>query len=161
MYAGYGWYKPNYSLSSDDIQGIQKLYGKHPEKPVCANKGIFCEDYKRRVGCEWNKEYMYTNCPKACGLCKHSVGANCSRDADCKYNLYCSRDPQTINTCKQMIRTNMTYNSYAMPVGQCRSGEAIDKCTGGGNRWGYLFSWDCRPGRPIGVEVVCNDQHGK
>jgi len=218
MYAHFGLYKPNYSLSSDDIQGIQKLYGKHPEKPVCANKGIFCEDYKRRVGCDWHKEYMYTNCPKACGIC-NSVGAHCSRDADCKYNLYCSRDPQTINTCKkkplvrgaggiapvageafvpevlgnigswyypicghyfwnshdgaesvckalgfprgQMIRTNMTYNSYAMPVGQCRSGEAIDKCTGGGNRWGYLFSWDCQPGRPIGVEVVCNDQDGK
>ena len=54
-------------------------------------------------------------------------------------------------------RTSAQYEEHAMPVGKCNSGEALDKCTAGGNAFGNLDDrngW-CNAGTDIGVEVVC------
>ena len=53
--------------------------------------------------------------------------------------------------------TAAKYEEHAMPVGKCNQGEALDKCTGGGNGWGdfdYQSSW-CTSGNGIGVDVTC------
>ena len=54
-------------------------------------------------------------------------------------------------------KTEAKYTVDAMPVGQCKSGEPLDKCTGGKNAWGnldYQNGW-CKKGKAIGVQVIC------
>ena len=54
--------------------------------------------------------------------------------------------------------TNVAYSVDAMPVGQCKSGEALTKCTAGGNAWGNFDVSDgwCKKGTNIGVTVTCD-----
>ena len=58
------------------------------------------------------------------------------------------------------IRTDTVYEADAMPVGECKSGEALNRCTGGGNAWGD-FGFEggkCKKynkGSPVGVQVIC------
>merc|ERR1711981_1033000 len=74
------------------------------------------------------------------------------------------------NVCKRLgffgggkvKRTNDVYDADAMPVGRCKEGESLDKCSAGGNAFGDLsktygrFGGDsCRKGQRIGVNVVC------
>ena len=49
------------------------------------------------------------------------------------------------------------YNVDAMPVGDCKPGEKLTQCTGGGNAWGNFDDRDgwCKKGTKIGVEVIC------
>ena len=63
-------------------------------------------------------------------------------------------------------RTEETYNVDSMPVGRCKSGEPLWKCTGGGNAFGNLnfrFSQyeniTCKKGNRIGVQVICTVSH--
>ena len=41
----------------------------------------------------------------------------------------------------KMTQTKAIYNVDAMPVGHCKAGEELTKCTGGGNAWGN-FGYD-------------------
>ena len=54
-------------------------------------------------------------------------------------------------------KTQAKYTVDAMPVGVCKSGEPLDKCTGSGNAWGNLDyrSGSCKKGNSIGVQVIC------
>ena len=54
--------------------------------------------------------------------------------------------------------TEDKYDVDAMPVGKCKAGEPLTKCTGGGNEWGDLnglHGW-CKKGNTIGVKVICD-----
>ena len=54
--------------------------------------------------------------------------------------------------------TRNTYDVDSMPVGECKPGEGLMKCTGGGNGWGnldYRAGW-CKKGQKIGVTVTCD-----
>lgn len=45
----------------------------------------------------------------------------------------------------------------AMPVGKCRAGEELHKCTGGGNAWGNLTKYsNCKKGQNAAVEISCH-----
>ena len=58
----------------------------------------------------------------------------------------------------KMTQTKAKYDVDAMPVGQCKAGEELTKCTGGGNAWGnfgYDNGW-CKKGYEIGVTVTCD-----
>ena len=57
----------------------------------------------------------------------------------------------------EVIRTGKTYDVDALPVGECKSGEALDACTGGGNDFGNFDEGNgrCKQGNEVGVEVVC------
>jgi len=53
-----------------------------------------------------------------------------------------------------------TWNKFgvdAMPVGDCKPGEKLTQCTGGGNDWGNFDDRDgwCKKGKEVGVEVTC------
>merc|ERR1712051_858503 len=51
-----------------------------------------------------------------------------------------------------------TYNVDSMPIGECKAGQPLTKCTGGGNAWGnlnYRGGW-CKKGQNIGVTVTCD-----
>ena len=62
----------------------------------------------------------------------------------------------------KVIRTNTTYAKDAMPIGKCHPGEDADKCSAGGNAYGdFTFQGGaCTAGKPVGIEVVCNEQVG-
>ena len=52
--------------------------------------------------------------------------------------------------------TRVKYDVDAMPVGDCKLGEELTKCTGGGNAWGKFDDrkgW-CTKGKSIGVTVT-------
>ena len=54
--------------------------------------------------------------------------------------------------------TRAKYEVDAMPVGDCKAGEELTKCTGGGNAWGNFNDrngW-CKKGQNIGVTVTCD-----
>merc|ERR1712113_1292464 len=54
-------------------------------------------------------------------------------------------------------RTSKKFNVDSMPIGKCDAGQAINKCTGGGNAWGkfnHKGGW-CSKGKNIGVTVTC------
>merc|ERR1712151_393944 len=57
-----------------------------------------------------------------------------------------------------------TYSPYevdSMPVGKCKTGEALDGCTTGGNAWGdfnYRAGF-CKKGKSVGITVTCTGQH--
>ena len=58
----------------------------------------------------------------------------------------------------KMTKTHAKYNVDAMPVGQCKTGEVLTKCTAGGNAWGNFADsngW-CQKGENIGVTVTCD-----
>ena len=53
--------------------------------------------------------------------------------------------------------TRVAYKKDSMPVGDCKPGQPLTKCTGGGNGWGnlnYRNGW-CKKGLNIGVKVTC------
>merc|ERR1712113_901447 len=55
-------------------------------------------------------------------------------------------------------RTSKKFNKDSMPIGKCNAGQALDKCTGGGNAWGkfnHRGGW-CSKGKNIGVQVTCS-----
>ena len=54
--------------------------------------------------------------------------------------------------------TEDKYDVDAMPVGKCKAGEPLTKCTGGGNAWGDFNYRDgyCNRGNTIGVKVICD-----
>merc|ERR1719422_1033998 len=51
-----------------------------------------------------------------------------------------------------------SFQTEAMQIGMCRSGEQIIGCTGGCNEWGVLPASciSCSPGTGIGVKVTCH-----
>ena len=53
--------------------------------------------------------------------------------------------------------TKEVLRADAMPVGNCREGEPLTKCTAGENHFGDLegYSGACRYGKKIGVTVSC------
>ena len=61
----------------------------------------------------------------------------------------------------KMAITKAKYNVDAMPVGICKAGEELTKCTGGGNAWGNFAYNDggCKKGQEVGVTVTC-DSYG-
>ena len=79
-------------------------------------------------------------------------------------NWFWDTDDGATTVCKALgffsgkkKKTSEKYQVDAMPVGTCKSGEPLDKCTLGGNAWGnfnYNSGW-CKKGNPIGVQVVC------
>ena len=58
----------------------------------------------------------------------------------------------------KMTITRAKYNVDAMPVGRCKTGEELTKCTGGGNAWGNFTGIDgrCKKGKEVGVTVTCD-----
>jgi len=77
MYPTYRGYKPSYSLGSDDIRGVQSLYGSKTggtsgtsgNSANCVDKSQYCNYWARNGQCTSNPGYMRPNCRKACGLC--------------------------------------------------------------------------------------------
>ena len=57
-------------------------------------------------------------------------------------------------------KTGAVYNTDAMPVGGCKEGEDLTKCTGGDNAWGNFDFKDgkCKKGKSVGVKVTCYTQ---
>ena len=56
-------------------------------------------------------------------------------------------------------KTSAAFDVDAMPVGDCKPGEPLTKCTGGGNGWGqldYRNGW-CKKGTKVGVTVTCSN----
>ena len=54
------------------------------------------------------------------------------------------------------------FNVDAMPVGNCKPGEELTKCTAGGNAWGnfdYKNGY-CKKGSSVSVEVICSRRSG-
>ena len=59
--------------------------------------------------------------------------------------------------------TRVKYDVDSMPVGDCKPGEELIKCTGGGNAWGnfdYRDGW-CKKGTKVGVKVTCDESGGR
>ena len=59
---------------------------------------------------------------------------------------------------KQLTRTKYTLD--AMPVGECKADEPLDKCTGAWTTWGD-FDWSgkrCNKGNDVGVTVTCTGE---
>ena len=53
-------------------------------------------------------------------------------------------------------KTRDAFDVDAMPVGDCKPGEPLTKCTGGGNAWGKFDDrngW-CKKGTKVGVTVT-------
>ena len=82
----------------------------------------------------------------------------------CGHNFWDNKNGAT-TVCKalgftsgKVQQTKATYTLDAMPVGQCKAGEPLDKCTRAGNAWGD-FCWrngqQCKAGYRVGVTVTC------
>ena len=58
----------------------------------------------------------------------------------------------------ESTKTEIKYNVDAMPVGKCKSGEELTKCTDGGNAWGDFAqpAGTCKKGNGAGVTVTCS-----
>ena len=60
----------------------------------------------------------------------------------------------------KITRIHVVYDVDAMPVGKCKSGEALTKCTDGGNAWGEIdFDYNpgsCKKGSKSGVTLTCD-----
>ena len=58
----------------------------------------------------------------------------------------------------KMAITQAKYSEDAMPVGICKAGEGLTKCTGGGNAWGNFnyINGGCKKGQGVGVTVTCD-----
>lgn len=54
--------------------------------------------------------------------------------------------------------TQAKYDVDAMPVGLCKAGEELTKCTGGWNAWGNFAyrGGSCKKGYEIGITVTCD-----
>ena len=57
-------------------------------------------------------------------------------------------------------KTGDVYDTDAMPVGGCKDGEDLTKCTGGDNAWGNFDfrGGRCKRGNSVGVKVTCYTQ---
>merc|ERR1719460_138132 len=62
---------------------------------------------------------------------------------------------------------NQAYDMDAMPVGGCKAGEPLYKCTAGGNAWGNFdfgmhgrAKW-CRKGNKVKILITCSASAGK
>ena len=56
-----------------------------------------------------------------------------------------------------VYKTRDVYTWDAIPVGNCKPGEELSICTGGGNAYGRPDYHDgyCKKGQGIGVTVIC------
>ena len=52
----------------------------------------------------------------------------------------------------------VAFDVDSMPVGDCKPGQQLTQCTGGGNAWGKFDDrggW-CKKGKKVGVTVTCD-----